>query len=70
MEKSTARPRPTPAPGPDDVPLGLTLTCAECSHTYEPTAEDWLWRRVSCPIQSCRGWTFSVELTVPDGGAR
>ena len=69
MRESSARTRPRPTPGTDDAPLRVVLTCSTCRTAYEPSAEDWAWRRTSCP--DCRGWTFTAELAAPDaGGAR
>ena len=68
MTKSTARALPTPAPDPDDAPLRVVLTCGTCATTYEPSAEDWAWRRTSCPDPDCQGWTWTAALAVPDAG--
>ena len=55
-----------------DTPPGVMLTCTDCDHVYEPTAEDLAAGRSGCPDPDCGGWTFSSALTVPPatGGAR
>ncbi len=49
-----------------ELPLSVVLTCCTCYTTYEPTAEDWAWRRTSCPNPHCdRGWIWTAELRDP-----
>ena len=49
----------------DKRPLDVVLTCTDCDHTYEPSAEDFATGRTGCPDPDCGGWTFSSALTVP-----
>jgi len=48
--------------------MTLVLTCTDCDHTYEPTAEDFEFGRTGCPDPDCGGWTLVAELAT--GGAR
>jgi len=55
-----------------DPPPPVVLSCTDCDHVYEPTAEDLDTGRTGCPDPDCGGWTFSAALTEPatGGGAR
>jgi len=49
------------------LPLSVVLTCCTCDTAYEPSVEAIARGRFGCPDPSCRGWTFTSELTVPGG---
>ena len=57
--------RPTAPPPATEPALAVVLTCTDCDHTYEPTAEAIARNRFGCPDPQCGGWSFSAALTVP-----